>query len=98
ADIAGPAVVTQLLQVTVGRLHRRQAESLCGALREVSGQGWNILAPLPQGGQVQRENIDPVPQVLAKLPSAHTARQIAMRGGDDAHIDLDFLFAADAVK
>ena len=53
---------------------------------------------LAQRRQVDREDRDPVPEVLAEAALGDHRVQVAMRGGDDAHVDVERLAAADALE
>ena len=69
-DIAGPVIIGQLLQ-------RALCEQQCffilftEEIKVVAGDGRDIFAPLFQGGQADRKNIQPVIKVLAELAHAH---------------------------
>ena len=57
-------------------------------VQKVVGQQRDVFAPLCQGGQQQRDDVEPVVQVFAELACGHGGFQIAVRGRDDAHVDL----------
>src|SRR5712692_2788003 len=46
-----------------------------------------VLGPLPQGRDLDGEDRQPVVQVLAEAPLRDRLAQVAMGGGDDAHVD-----------
>lgn len=48
-----------------------------------------------QGGQVDRDDVDTVEEVLAHLPRGDPFGQIAVGGGDDAEVGLVQVGAAD---
>ena len=56
----------------------------------------DVLAPVAQGGHQDRQHVQPIKQVLAKAAGLGFGQQIAMRGGDDAHVDFDVAHVADA--
>src|SRR5262249_42572040 len=58
----------------------------------------NIAGAFPERRQYEWKHIEPIEQVLAKLPFTDRPGQIAIGGSDDAHIDLDRLRAADAFE
>ena len=55
---------------------------------EVRGQRQDVAAPLPQRGH-QDEDDEAEVEVLAERAVAHRRLEIAVGGGDDAHVDLD---------
>ena len=55
------------------------------------------FGPLAQRGQAQVHDVQAIEQVFAERAVLHRFGEIAVRGGDDADIDLDRLGAADAV-
>ena len=55
----------------------------------------NVGAALAQRRQPDRRDVEPVEQVLAEQALPDQLRQIAMRRGDDAHIDPDRRASAD---
>src|SRR5205807_2542720 len=57
----------------------------------------NVLRALAQARQPQANHVQPVKQVLAEGALAHALLQVLVRGGDDAHVRLYLLVAADAV-
>ena len=65
ADVARPGVLDQQADVLGRRRQRRHAEPLGGPEREVRGQRRDVREALAQRGQVDREDGQPVPEVLA---------------------------------
>ncbi len=61
---------------------------------EVLRQHQNIVAPLPQGGQGDDVEGEPVEQIVAKLPLVGQRRQILVGGAHQPHIHLEGLGAA----
>ena len=55
------------------------------------------FGPFAQGGQAQIDDVEAIEQVLAEGALLDGLGEIAVRGGDDADVDLDRLAAADAV-
>ena len=66
----------------------RQAEAMSPALGEMSRQLGNVLQPLSQPRQQDREHGDAIPEVLAKRARCDHRGQVAMRGRDDPHVDV----------
>ena len=67
-------------------------------LQEVIGQQGDVLGPLPQGGHDDLQHAQAEVQVAAEAPFGHVLLQVAVGGGDHAHVDLDRLAAADALE
>ena len=55
---------------------------------------WNVFTSFPKWRNLNREHIQSVKKVLAKLVIADHLRQISMRGGDQTNIDVDGFRAA----
>ena len=55
----------------------------------------DVLAPHPQRRNRQRQNVEAIEQVLAKLSVFDPVEQFAVGRGYDADVDLDRLAAAD---
>src|SRR5215469_893386 len=58
----------------------------------------NILAPLPQGRNLDRENVEPVEKILTKLVLPNHGSEIAMRRGNQPHVYLDRLRASETLE
>src|SRR3954453_15573002 len=67
-------------------------------LREMTNQYWNVLRPLAQRRNLNREYLQPVIQVVTKRSLFHHSRQIAMSCGDEPHIHLMSAVAAESLK
>src|SRR5438477_435186 len=65
------------------------------ALQEVPHQVGNVFAALAQRRDADREHVEPKEQVGAESAPAGGARQVLVRGGDDADINRDGTMAAD---
>ena len=57
----------------------------------------DVVRPLAQGRQLQRQHVEPVQQVLAERALGHGPLQVAVAGRDQADVDRDRACAADAV-
>ena len=55
----------------------------------------DVLAPPPERRHLDVNHVEAVVQVLAELTAGHQLMQIAVRGGDDAHVDLHRFLAPD---
>ena len=49
----------------------------------------DVLAPIAQRRHGERKHVEPVEQIAAEAPLPHFLVQIAVGGGDDAHVDVD---------
>src|SRR5512143_2243715 len=55
----------------------------------------DIVRTVAQRRQRDRDDVEPIVQVLAELAALHRASEIHVRRGDDAHVDRDRFGAAD---
>jgi hypothetical protein len=62
------------------------------------GNQTHVLGPPAQGGQAHGEDVEPVEQILAEFAFLDHLRQVAVGGGDDAHIHLDGPVAAHSLE
>ena len=97
AHVAGPVVRLErapgvLADPRRAAVHRRRV-----AREEVQGERTDLLAPLAQRRQLDREDREPVVEVRAERAARDHLLEVAVRRGDDAHVDLDRLRAADAL-
>ena len=58
----------------------------------------NVASALAQRWQLDREDVETIVEILAELAVAYRLAQIAVGGGDDAHVGLDGLVAPDALE
>ena len=65
---------------------------------EQRGQRQNVFAAFAQRRDVQLHHVQPVKQVLAKSSRLDLLFEVAVRGGEDARVGLDFAIRADALK
>ena len=57
----------------------------------------HVLAPPPQRRNADREHVQPIEQILAEAALAHQLDEVAVGGGNDAHVNLDGLASADRI-
>ena len=67
-------------------------------IEEVAREVGDVLLPLAQRRQRHRDHVEPVIEVLAELTLLHGRVQLAVRRGDDAHVDGDRLRPAHALE
>src|SRR6267154_2579270 len=70
----------------------------CELLHEIADQQRDVFFALPQGRYPDRENIQPVEQVTAKLAVRNHFLQVAVRCGDQTHIHFARMRASQAFK
>jgi len=58
----------------------------------------DVFRPLPQPGDIDFQHAQPEEEIPAKPSFCNLALQVAVRGGDNAHLDLDLLAPADALE
>ena len=94
AHVARPGITFQ----TGGHRLRKPRAALGQFLDEPARQRQNVLAPLAQRRNVQLHHVQPVKQILAKPAGFDFLLQIAVAGGEDAGVGVDFAVRADALK
>ena len=97
AHVARPGIQAQGLQRLVGEAHFAAAGA--GQLRgDGHHQVGQVVGALAQRGHLDGEHIQAVEQVLAEVTVGDPRFQVAVGGGDHAHIAADGLVAADAFE
>jgi len=66
------------------------------ALEEIFGEKTDVLLAAAQRREVEADDVEPVKKILAELFFGHLGLEVFVCRGDDAHIGLDGLVAADA--
>ena len=56
---------------------------------EVLDERRDVLAALAQRRNLDAEDVEPVVEIVAERALCHDLREVAVGGGDDAHVDLD---------
>src|SRR6266508_582524 len=78
-------------------LPRTSARSITFSSSRMSrGQQWDILRPLPEGRELNRNDVQPVEEVLSQDAVGDRLGDVAVRGGDQSYVDLDVAGVADA--
>src|SRR4029079_11395828 len=78
ANVTGPGVADERLQVGRRWLDGRQSKSQCGPLREMAGERGYVFDAFTEPRQQDRKNIDAIPQVFAKRTIGNHCGQIAV--------------------
>src|SRR4029453_17945049 len=84
-DIAGPIVTTKC----VHRLRRQLCPVAAELAEKARREEQNVVAPLPQWGKANVEDVQTIVEVLAERPIRHGIVQMSIGGGDDADVDAD---------
>ena len=61
-------------------------------------QQGNVFAPLAQRHRLDREDVEAEVEILAKTAALHFLLEVAVGGGDQAHVDRAGAFFADALE
>ena len=97
ANIAGPGIAAQFCDSFVGEDLFFPAVLLGDLLRKVSDESGKIFQAFTQGRQGKGKDEDAVKEIAAKFIFLDQVFEVAVRGDDDANIDLDGLVATDAL-
>ena len=73
-------------------------QALARALDEGQRQGGDVLFPLAQRGDGDREHVEAVLEVLAEPARRHLLGEVAVGRGDDPHVDLIVRSSADPLE
>ena len=92
-----PYCISNVQRIRADFLHFL-AKLAAETMQEMFEQQQQIVAALAQCRQLDREAVQPVVEIAAKLIVGDHVLQIAIRGGDDAHIGLQRRIAADALE
>src|SRR6266566_3190738 len=87
AHVAGPAVDAQALHRLGGEALRRHLVLAAEALEEVLDQQRDVLRPGAQRRQREVHHVEAVVEVLPEAAGPHLALEVAVAGGDEAHVD-----------
>ena len=98
ADVTGPRVVHEPLH-HIGRNRLDAPAETSGVVRdEVAHQKRDIFGPLAKGRDIDREHIQPVVEVGAKLSRRDQLLERPVRRGDDPDVAPDRVRAADPLE
>src|SRR6185503_18901082 len=88
ADVAGPVVAHHQLHRLLAEAPDGLADLVGVALEEMIGEDRDVLAPLAERRQPEREDLEPVVEILAEAAPGDLLLQVAVGRGDDAHVDV----------
>src|SRR5438445_4459933 len=94
ADISGPVVSLEDDHGLRSDAARLLAEVLAELLQEVRDEEGDVLATLPERGQLDGDDVEPVVQVLPEDTILDGVLQVAVGGGDEPHVGLHVLGVA----
>ncbi len=97
AHVAGPVVALEPLLGFRGEGQQVHAVALAEVGHEVPGQEDHVVAALAQGGQPQGDDVQAVEEVLPELAGLDRLLDVAVGGGQHAHVHAHGLHAAHAV-
>ena len=96
ADISGPAVVHQHVDRGGRKLPNGLVVLHVQVFDEVFGQQDDVALALGEARHHDGEDVQAVVKVLAEELLFHQLLQIAAGGGEETHVGMQFLVAADA--
>ncbi|MNC67836.1 hypothetical protein D3C75_1183750 [compost metagenome] len=91
ADVARPRILDQLCLGIRAQLHRPVTQPVAVAANEMPRQGQDVTRPITQRVQLQGHHVQPVIQVLAKMPGIDGLLQLHVGRRQHPHIDRDAL-------
>jgi len=86
ADVSRPLGRRESVGEVVGDGDPRQAVARARARTEVARQLGDVLAPLGERRQADRQDVEPIEQILAELAVRDRGLEVDVGGGDDAQI------------
>ena len=89
ANVAGPRIGLQRCHVLPADRLDAPAEGVREFFNETPDEDRNVLAPLTQRRHADREDVEPVVEIVPERPRSHQLLEIAMGGGDNPHVDGD---------
>ena len=98
ADVAGPRL---LLEPAEGIGRQAECVTVVHLLddpEEAVREHGDVATTLAQRRQVQRDQVDAIEQVFAKLAARHLVGQHTVRGAHDPHVDRDALARAEHLE
>src|SRR5262245_25283358 len=97
ADVSGPIVVRQLRRLIHPQSQSRTTQAVRGQLHEMASEERYVVSPLAERWDVNREDTEPVEEVLPEPAGFHFPRQIAVGGRDEASVHAPRMVLADAL-
>ena len=88
ADVTRPFVGRELLMHALIDALDVLAGALLMLAHEVIGKHGDVFAPVPEGRHFDWDDVEAIEQIFLKRAVQHHLAQIAVGGGDDAHVHL----------
>src|SRR5262252_6624385 len=96
ADVARPGVLHEEPLGLLRDVRVRFAVLFGIPPQEVLGEERDLITTFPQRRQIDRDDVQTEEEIVAEVAVGHGARQVAVGGGDDAHVDANVLFPSEA--
>ena len=64
----------------------------------MSGQAWDVLAPVPERRELDLDDPEPVEEVLPEAPLADLLAEVGVRGRDDPDVDRNPASPSDSLE
>ena len=87
AHVAGPGVVSESALGLLREAARRTIVGARGARGETAGERKDVLRPVGEPRQPDRDDVDPVEEIVAKSALLDETREVAPRGDDQARAE-----------
>ena len=87
-DVSRPVIEPKGFQCARRDAIDRPAHLTANSIAEVTQKHRQILEPLPQRGQRDREDIEAIVQILSELAAVHFFDQIPVGGSHDPDVDV----------
>ena len=97
ADVAGPVVAGQARE-GLARERLGGHPPLLEPLQDVVDQERDIIEPLAERGQLDRDHVEAIVQILAEPAGGDRLGQVEVRGGEDAAVGADDVGPADPLE
>ena len=98
ADVARPGVLLEKLHGLGRHAVHAAVEFAVHAAEEVVHQQGDVVDPLAERRNADRQHVEPVEQVLAEAAGGGQRFQVLVGGGDEADVGVDRGVAADALE
>ena len=98
ANVARPGVGHEHLESVVAKGRDHRAVLSVEFPDEMLSKKGKVFFPIAKRRKVHRKDRQAVVQVFAKLAVVNGVARFLVGGGDDAHIELEFLFSAQAAN
>ena len=98
AHIARPLIRAQAIEGPLVDAPDRLARLARVAIDEVFDQQRDVVGALTKGWHRDRKDVQPIEEIAAEGARLDRGLQVAVRGGDDAHVDAHRCAPADALE